>query len=301
LIFLVRNSINISLLTERKQTLRAHHAAKTGTKLISKMKIDWKVKRFCSHCNHDSVQEYLAHHPYDAKQRDLWDGDPQTAKEPAAYFVFGCRSCGEVLVYHYEAEDEFDFEELFPFTQGGVEKMGWDQDEINSGLELMWPSRPKSPKLPQYRQEICPYCPRSARQRLLYGTNDFPEPYVEGGTVVLQTLTETTSLFRCEQCNATLLYKTTCDDLDGPEIVSDKKPNWIIDLDYNEFEKNSILLYAHPSSNQSVLAPSTPASVKKCYETAQRVRSISTDLYALQLRKTLEAVCKDLGAADSTG
>jgi hypothetical protein len=38
--------------------------------------------------------------------------------------------------------------------------------------------------------------------------------------------------------------------------------------------------------------------VKRCYEIGTKVRPISKDLYALQLRKTLEAICKDLGAPD---
>lgn len=78
------------------------------------MTVDFRFKRFCPHCNHDSVQRYLAHHNYDEKRRELWDGDPQTAGEPAAYFIFACHVCREVLVYHYQAMDEFDFEDLSP-------------------------------------------------------------------------------------------------------------------------------------------------------------------------------------------
>jgi hypothetical protein len=269
------------------------------------MRIDFTIKKLCPHCKHDSLQTYLAHHVYDEKQRDLWDGDPETAKEPAAYFVFACRTCGEVLLYHFQAIDEMECEDLFPVIQNQVKKMPWDQEDISLRLQLMWPSttvtQPK-PKLSideqLYRQEICPYCPRAARQRLLYAANEFPESYVEKGKVVLIVMLETMSLFRCEGCKATLVYKTVSDDLEGPELVDQKKPEWIIELDEDEFCQNSILLCALPYSKQPNLDPGTPAAVKNCHEIGIKVRPFSKDLYALQLRKALEAVCKDKGAAD---
>jgi hypothetical protein len=67
-----------------------------------------------------------------------------------------------------------------------------------------------------------------------------------------------------------------------------------------QFLELSSLLYStkDESSKESILDPSTPEFVKRCYETGTRVRPISKDLYALQLRKTLEAVCKDKGASE---
>src|SRR5439155_5668447 len=67
-----------------------------------------------------------------------------------------------------------------------------------------------------------------------------------------------------------------------------------------QFLELSSLLYStrDKSSKISILDPSTPELVKHCYEIGTLVRPISTDLYALQLRKTLEAVCKDKGASE---
>ena len=42
-----------------------------------------------------------------------------------------------------------------------------------------------------------------------------------------------------------------------------------------------------------MLDPSTPDCVRDCYDLGVRVRPFSNDLYAVQLRKALEAVCKD--------
>jgi hypothetical protein len=98
------------------------------------VRIDFKIKRLCSHCKHLSVQSYSTHHVYDESKGGLWDGDPETAREPAAYFIFICQTCDEVLLYHYQA-DEFNFEDLFPCKRNGVESMTWNEAEIKQNLK----------------------------------------------------------------------------------------------------------------------------------------------------------------------
>lgn len=88
----------------------------------------------------------------------LWDGDPEKAKEPAAYFVFICQTCDELLLYHYQA-DEFNFEDLFPCRQNNVECMTWDETELTQNLKLMWPQQPL--------EHIHHYVPEVVRKRYL--------------------------------------------------------------------------------------------------------------------------------------
>src|SRR2546429_6860768 len=105
------------------------------------MKIDFKIREFCPHCKHTTVQTYLIHSVYDERQGGQWNGHPDTAKKPAAYFLFDCRTCERVVLYHYYA-DPFDFENLFPCKINGIESMIWDRQEIEQGLELKWPKLP---------------------------------------------------------------------------------------------------------------------------------------------------------------
>src|SRR5438128_6087756 len=114
------------------------------------MRIDFRIERFCPHCEHDSLQTYLMHHAYDEKQGALWDGDPDTALEPAAYFVFTCEKCDGVLLYYFQVFDEFEFDHLWPHKHKGVESMAWDGAAIERGLQLMWPSA----KVPDLSRDI---------------------------------------------------------------------------------------------------------------------------------------------------
>jgi len=75
---------------------------------------------------------------------------------------------------------------------------------------------------------------------------------------------------------------------------------WILELDSSEFREVSTLIY---STLKTQLVPPVPGhvppvpeSVRQCREIAIRVKPISNDLYAVQLRKTFEAVCEDKGA-----
>ena len=131
------------------------------------MKMDFRIKKFCPHCEHESLQNYVTHHAYDEKQGGLWDRDPDTAKEPAAYFVFACETCDEVLIYHLQAIDEFEFETLFPHTRNGIECMTWNENEIERRLRLMWP---------QLWEDIHQYIPKTVRRVYLKALKQMKSP-----------------------------------------------------------------------------------------------------------------------------
>jgi Domain of unknown function (DUF4145) len=85
------------------------------------------------------------------------------------------------------------------------------------------------------------------------------------------------------------------------------EPEWVLDLLSDDFMKasgkpiySSPLPFSsrrNPNKEKSLLAPATPEPIRAVYELGLRVREISNDLYALQLRKALEGVCQELGAA----
>ena len=111
---------------------------------------------------------YLTHHAYDEGQGGLWNGYPETAKEPAAYFVFTCNTCDEVLLYHYYA-DEVDFEDLFPFLCNKVKSMTWNEGEISRQLKLMWP---------QLWEDIHQYVPKTVRKIYLKALKNQGSPQI---------------------------------------------------------------------------------------------------------------------------
>lgn len=165
-------AINISLLGV-KRVISAHDArvGHAGTKpgWWGTVKIVFKINKFCPHCKHPSVQSYSTHHPYDESTGGLWDGDLDTAKEPAAYFVFICQTCDEVLLYHYQA-DEDNFDDLFTTSKrNGVEYMAWNESEIKRNLKLIWP---------QLWEDIHQYVPKTVRRIYLKALKNLGSPQV---------------------------------------------------------------------------------------------------------------------------
>jgi hypothetical protein len=156
---------------------------------------------------------------------------------------------------------------------------------------------------PLHQMGICPNCPADTQQLFLFATEEFSEPITEHGTLVAYEQSSTFSLFRCVRCESLLLYDTTW-DLPGPisiEEIDDSDHVFVAKLTKAQFVELSTLLYSTKTESpkeKSILDPSTPELVRSSYEIGTRVRPISKDLYALQLRKTLEAVCQDRGASD---
>lgn len=147
-----------------------------------------------------------------------------------------------------------------------------------------------------YHSGICPNCPTDTAQRFLFAAHESSGRIFEAGRAFLEGKVETFSMFRCGGCGAILFFKTFLEDVvdvDNPILFN---PEWILDLDSDEFKHSSTLI--HSTLKKQLLHPSVPEHVRRCYEIAIRVKPISNDLYALQLRKTLEAVCKDKGASE---
>lgn len=160
------------------------------------------------------------------------------------------------------------------------------------------------PNEPLYQVGICPNCSKDAQQQLLFGTYDCSEPLLDFGALQGYGRVETLTLFRCMGCRNNLLYSTKLEDGFGSfvdELDRFDPSEEVGELSRDQFLEISTLLHStqvERTEENSILDPSTPEAVKLCYETGTRVRPISKDLYALQLRKTLEAVCKDKGASE---
>ena len=117
------------------------------------MKIDFKVQKYCPHCNNNSIQKYLTHHVYDEKLGARWNWDADKAKEPASYFIFSCETCDKVLLYHLYPDD---VDSLIPYKQNGKNFIDWDEEEIVNEFELKWPA---------LYEDIHKYVPKSVRKQ----------------------------------------------------------------------------------------------------------------------------------------
>ena len=171
-----------------------------------------------------------------------------------------------------------------------------------------------------YQVGICPHCSSQTRLPFLFATNDYMEPPVFSGKIPRYMVVRTLSLFGCDGCKSVLLYGTK---LEEAQILP--KDEWVMDLSSHEFSSLCKLIYSTPELNylqinleqlglhlsdlpssvrerfyreSPIVDPATPASVKQCYEIGIAVRAISRDLYAVQLRKALEAICHDKGASE---
>jgi|GEM_PF-4924270 len=156
---------------------------------------------------------------------------------------------------------------------------------------------------PLYQMGICPNCPADTQQQFLFGTEECSGPITDHGILVAYEQLEVLSLFRCIRCENVLLYETMAETPSGirPDELNYYAAEGVSRITAAQFLELSSLLYSTKNESpreKSILDPATPEHVRNCYEIGTRVRPISKDLYALQLRKTLEAICKDKGASD---
>jgi hypothetical protein len=175
-----------------------------------------------------------------------------------------------------------------------------------------------------YQVGICPNCSGQTRQQFLFATNDYAQPPATPPSQYM--VVRTWSLFRCEGCRSLSLYETKLEH--AQFLPTGKRNEWLVDLRSYVFSDQCKLIYSTPALNyfkvffelldvdysdpeqvhptmkartdreSPNLDPATPETVRQCHEIGIAVRPISLDLYALQLRKTLEAVCKDVGASE---
>jgi Domain of unknown function (DUF4145) len=89
------------------------------------------------------------------------------------------------------------------------------------------------------------------------------------------------------------------DDWDDEDASFEDEKNEIFQLAFIDKDPGYIPRILWPPRREPQtedLNPSVPEFIRKCHRVALRVRPFSPDLYAVQLRKTLEAICRDLGA-----
>lgn len=84
---------------------------------------------------------------------------------------------------------------------------------------------------------------------------------------------------RCCTCDEGLLYRTTA-VYDGPVTHA-------ASVQFRLYECE--LIWPQPSS----LHISVPVTVRKCYEEAAAIKSLAPNAFANQIRRSLEALCKD--------
>src|SRR5258708_10244035 len=104
---------------------------------------------------------------------------------------------------------------------------------------------------PTYQTGICPKCPSGVVQRFLFATENRYGPITEQGRIVAYEQFETLSLFRCEKCEANLLFLT---EYDAPAPISLDElslsdPNEVAELDPTTFLEISTLVWPTSVTN----------------------------------------------------
>lgn len=154
-----------------------------------------------------------------------------------------------------------------------------------------------------YQVGICPNCSTQTRQQLEFATNECNGLTTDRGKPNLYGEVHTLSLFRCNGCNAVLLYKTHFDDIVSVTRADNLDPRSILELD--DFDGDSIFtdhssrLYATPLFQEvklikRELSRYVPKEIKSLYDDAFKVRS-HPNSFAIQIRKTLGAICVNRG------
>jgi hypothetical protein len=124
------------------------------------------------------------------------------------------------------------------------------------------------------RVAFCPHCGNRAPQRHIYTQEYLGQGYSMDGTLSDDTLPCAYYVAVCETCNEILLYHSFID------IVEDK--------DFHRTE----LIWPDPG----VLHQSVPKTIAECYSEAARIKNLTPNAFAVQIRRALEALCDDRGA-----
>jgi len=157
----------------------------------------------------------------------------------------------------------------------------------------------------------CPHCEDLTDQKHIFTQpNQSYVETVDGRNLVLRSAQ---FVMVCESCKGIILYQTPELESDAPEAKTDDCD------DEDEVYEEAILRLAFIDKNSEcvpqivwpplrvgprfeepesriTLERSVPQAVRECYDLGTKVRRFSQDLYALQLRKVLEAICNNLGA-----
>ncbi len=126
---------------------------------------------------------------------------------------------------------------------------------------------------PQQRIDFCPHCGNRAPQRLRL-TQEYQAQAWYTDTGIEAPMPAVYYVVECATCNQLLIYQ---------ELLPEP--------DHGGFATAEL---AWPSYG---LGPAVPGSVREIYSEATRIKSVAPNAFAVQIRRGLEAICKDRGAA----
>jgi len=121
---------------------------------------------------------------------------------------------------------------------------------------------------------FCPHCGNKASQRLIHSQHYDGQGFFFDGTPVPGEIPSVCFVAECETCKKILLY--------GAEIEIPK----------NEFFANAHLIWP----DAGTLHPSVPKKIGEYYQEASRIKNLAPNAFAVQIRRSLEALCDDRGA-----
>lgn len=130
------------------------------------------------------------------------------------------------------------------------------------------------------RVAYCPHCGNTAPQRLITRQPYFERAWTVGGPPDEKADLAPWSSFvaSCETCHQILVYDNPGDSFDAVEFTS------------------GTLVYP----KHDTLSKSVPEIIVKVYSEAVRIKQISPNAFAGQIRRALEALCKDRSAPGRT-
>jgi len=127
------------------------------------------------------------------------------------------------------------------------------------------------------RVSFCPHCCNKAPQKLIH-VQDCSDTGWFTNTGEATDLEIRYFVAICETCSHILVYRDFA-DIEAPE---------------NFITTNLVFPNSHS------LHDSIPTSVSSIYEEAIRIKNLAPNAFAVQIRRALEAICKDRGASKGT-
>ena len=118
------------------------------------------IRKFCPHCNTESVQEFIAEHICDPHKVELKD------ILPTAYYFYSCNNCNEALLY--SADIIVLMMKIDEETGNGPELEEATRDpRIKEYMELLWPEQ---------FEDIHKYVPAPVRESYLKALKHIGSP-----------------------------------------------------------------------------------------------------------------------------
>jgi len=136
------------------------------------------------------------------------------------------------------------------------------------------------------RISFCPHCGNVAPQRLVY-EHETTAKEIDAAGRVIEESQEAYYLLVCETCDQPLLYFYNGDEPDVEPYIPD----------YEEGEEVSEFFLAGRIWPHHAVPRGLPQQVRTCYQEALRLKPVSPNAFAIQIRRCLEALCDDRGAS----